>query len=246
MDVVFQMVRGRVVDDAAACRYVEAATGHRRGNEDVGSGRILKVGYRRVSVFLFLAAVQRQGGISTPYELLEEVVGTNLRINEHNDLLLVRHVLSENLEETKELVFLLNDLAVLGDGIRCHGSTSDQHLNGELERLPRQSLHSLGKGCGKENSLTIGPDGRQDGRYLRTESHVEEPIGLVHHHVRNALEGKDLAGLHGEDVNHSTRRGNDDVRAALEVTNLFRYAGTAVHCGGSEKSTGGKRLMKTS
>ena len=52
--------------------------------------------------------------------------------------------------------------------------------------------------------------------------------------TRDSLERKNLARLHGKDVNHTAGRGDDNVRAALEVTDLLGYAGTAVDCGGSE------------
>jgi len=52
---------------------------------------------------------------------------------------------------------------------------------------------------------------------LGLKSHVEHPVGLVHHKVRHTAE----VGLaHLKDVNQTTRGGNADLSSTLDVTDL--------------------------
>lgn len=77
MHVILIVVRNIVIDHERQVAHVQAAGRHRRGHQDIADARF-KVDDRVFAVYLLLAAVQGEAGVSGLEEVAEEVIAVLL------------------------------------------------------------------------------------------------------------------------------------------------------------------------
>mmetsp|Transcript_23078 Transcript_23078/g.65408 ORF Transcript_23078/g.65408 Transcript_23078/m.65408 type:complete len:218 (-) Transcript_23078:1006-1659(-) len=121
---------------------------------------------------------------------------------------------------------------MLRDVVGCHRSTTHNDFDRVLQGLARQCFHRLWECRREQDGLAIGAHRGQDGRYLWGESHIVHSIGFVHDDVRDALQRKQFAGLHRQDVNQPARSRDAYMDAALEVGNLFCHGCASINGSG--------------
>mmetsp|Transcript_58700 Transcript_58700/g.138349 ORF Transcript_58700/g.138349 Transcript_58700/m.138349 type:complete len:250 (-) Transcript_58700:86-835(-) len=92
-----------------------------------------------------------------------------------------------------------------------------------LQELSRDRLHLLRPRGSEEQRLPIWPDLAHNLADLRLEAHVQHPVSLVEHEVRNAPEIRRPAL---EEVDETSRRGDDNLDASSQLASL-RALGSA-------------------
>ena len=95
-----------------------------------------------------------------------------------------------------------------------------------MQEVQGEALNIFGPGSGEKEGLTVGADLTDNLADLRLETHVQHTVGLIHDQVSHSFE-VGLAGL--EHIDQTSWRGDADLHAALEVTNLTTFGSTTVH-----------------
>mmetsp|Transcript_80388 Transcript_80388/g.206885 ORF Transcript_80388/g.206885 Transcript_80388/m.206885 type:complete len:467 (-) Transcript_80388:685-2085(-) len=229
--VVLEVLREVEVDHRRQLWHVEAARRHVGGHEDE-AGLRLEVPERLLACWLLLVAVDRSAEVAGLAQVVAQVLARALGAAENEDLcctLLVQPV--QRLHQHLKLLGQargddnrLRDIRVARELV---GADLDVH--NVLLEVTGEPLHSLRPGCRPEQRLPVRPDLPDDLAHVRLEAHVQHAVRLVHDQVGHTSQ---VCHTNVEKVNEPARRGDDDVRAALQRILLVALGGTAVaaHC----------------
>jgi len=158
-----------------------------------------------------------------------DLIGDALRPRENEHLVRLVPIIHDLLQLLDHPIALLrlrdhlNDLSDAVVGGEIHGA--NVNLDEIVEELRSEIADFLGPRRRPHQGLTIRTDLRNDLADLRLEAHVKHTISLVEHQVSYATKVS-LARL--EHVNQAARRGDADLDAPRQVTDLRSLGDTAV------------------
>ena len=223
MGVALDVVGQSVVYYVGEVVYVESARGHVGGHEQLREV-LAELLHREVALLLREVAVQRLGVVS----VVDELVGYLLRL-----ALCAAEYYGENLRVVVNDA-LQGEVLVLGvDHI-----INVVHVLGALVAAAHHYLLRVGKVVARYFLDLAAHRGREEqrvavlghaGQYLVDafgEAHVEHLVGLVEHYVLDGLELR-RAAVH--QVDESSRRGYDYLRAVLQGAYLVLNRRASVH-----------------
>lgn len=157
MNVVLHVVRSIVLHDELELLDVESSSSNGRGDHDRDDST-LEVGDSLVSIDLLHPSVQRHARVILPQQVGEELVRAILSLdeNERTSISVLVGEVSEELEESVELVVLGSNFDDLVDFGCDDGATSYSNLKRTTEDLAGESLHLARERGGEEDGLSVG------------------------------------------------------------------------------------------
>ena len=226
MDVVFGNVGQIVVHHVRQLLDIQPAGGEVGGHQHAQLAA-LEVRQRARAVRLALVAVDRVRADAVAPELLGEAVGAVLGAREHEDLLPTAAA-----DEVRQQLALAPCIHRMDDLIHQLGgrvAARDFHHDGIGEEGVRQLPDLLGERGGEQQVLPLLRQQGKNASDVADEAHVEHAIGLVQH---QDLDAAQVDGLLLHVVEQPTRRGDQNLDAALERGHLRLDADPAVDYGG--------------
>lgn len=226
MDVVVNVGGEVVVDDVLDVGDIETTGGDSGGDEDRGTSR---AEHLKSTLTLALGAVTVNGGGREALvdEEVGEGVGHALGLDEDQGQ--TSTVSVKDVEQHTTLVHVLHVLDLLGDVLRSGTDTANGQENVVVQEVAGQHLDVAGEGGRKHESLAAVSGGHvlalDDAADLGLETHVKHAVSLVENQVLDVLEG-DAATL--DQVDKTTRSGDEQVTATLDLAELGANVGTTV------------------
>lgn len=202
------------------------------GSNHNGAATRFELGEYPITFLLLLVTVDGKGGPAVLTKELGQIISNTLGASKDDDLAVLGR---DGLQVTNELALLfefgadLDDLLNVVVGGKLGGA--DVNLGVVVEEIARKTLHLLGPGGGKHERLSVGTDLLQNLADLWLETHVEHAVSLIHDQVGDASK-VGFASVHH--VDKTTRGGDADLGATLEVADLRTLGDTTVDGAGSE------------
>ena len=135
----------------------------------------------------------------------------------------------ENIQKNRALVHILDVLDLLGNVLRGGTDTSDRQEDVILQEITGEHLDVAREGGGKHERLAALNTGHilalDNAANLGLETHVQHAISLIEDEVLDVAQG-DAATLN--QIDETTRGGNEEIAATLDLAKLGTDVGTTV------------------
>ena len=225
MGVACHIVRQTIVDDVGKVIYVQSTGSHIGCHQEL-HGMVTELLHGEVTLLLTQVAMQSLGIVTVLDELVGDVLCLQLGAAEDNrkdawieiDDTLQGEILVLGVHEIVDMVDVLGALVA-----RAHHDflVVVQIVEGYL-------LDVLAHGGREEKGVSILWHILEDGIDALREAHVEHLVSLIQHHVVHMLQ---LSHATIDQVEQTTRCGNDNLHTMLEGANLASDVGTAIDSG---------------
>lgn len=240
VDVIVNVGGEIVVNNVGNVGDIQASSSDGSGDQNRGSS-VSEHFQSSLSVSLRSVSVNGGGGEVLALQNITEVIGTSLGLDEDQGQALASG--RENVEQSRDLVSILNILDLLGDVLGGGTDTADRQEDVVLEEVSGQHLDVPGKGGGEHEGLSLVNVGHagalDDGSDLGLETHIEHSVGLIKDKVLDVLQ-RDLASV--DQIDESTGSSNKEVAASLNVSHLLANVGTTVDDARSDPGSVGELL----
>lgn len=226
MNVIVNVGGEIVVDDVGDVGNIETTSGNSSGDKD-GAATIPEE--LESSLTLTLGSVAMNGGgreVLLDQEIRERV-GHALGLNEDKRQAAAMGV--KNVQKDGSLVNVLDVFNLLGNVFRSRTNATNRKEDVILQEVTGEDLNVTGE-SGREHKGLAVVDARHiltlnDAANLGFKTHVEHSVGLIQHKILNVLKG-DPAAL--DQVDKTTRGGNKEIAATLDLAKLTANVSTTV------------------
>ena len=229
MHIRFRRRRDIVIHHVRDMLHIESARRDIRCHEQLGALRAETLHYA-ITLFLGEPAMQRLGAIPLRLQRLGHFVHFGTRAAEDDRAR--RLLVIENPSEGGGLVCAANhvrDLPHLRDGAGLYLFGVNLDHFGIAQMRARNRRNARGEGRREERDLLVLWRVGENRFEILSEAHVEHFVRFVQHH---RAEMREMHRLAADVVERASRRGDDDIDAALQRADLPFHRGAAVdrHC----------------